>query len=101
MTPHCFSQSAIACRSQVLAPKRRTGSGSRSAGTQTMCMSECTSMPAACGCWTASLTGCARGARDAALGAHLDALGLDGERLRWLMGTATFVRVGAKIAGAG
>src|SRR5262249_14828811 len=59
VTPHSASQSAMAVRSQELAPKRRTFGGgpaaspaaleARSAGTQTMCMSEWTSMPAALG----------------------------------------------------
>ena len=53
-------------------------------------------MPAACGCWTVSVTGCARGARDAGLGADWDGLGLNGERLCCFMMTATFVRVGRR-----
>lgn len=57
--PDSLSQSAMATRSQELAPKRRTLSGKPPhalvdglmlwAGTQPMCMSECTSMPAAFG----------------------------------------------------
>src|SRR5688572_30725221 len=60
VTPHACSQSAMAIRSQELAPNRRTWAGkplaalgvegpTLGAGTQTMCMSECTSMPAALG----------------------------------------------------
>src|SRR5207249_350213 len=49
-------------RSQVLAPKLRTGpSGSRPGETQTMCMSEWTSMPAASGWTTFRETGVSRG----------------------------------------
>src|SRR6516162_3591203 len=91
----------MASRSHVLAPKRRTGSGSRSAGTQTMCMSEWTSMPAAWGCWMVSVTGWARGARETGWRAALAAFDGHGERLRWLMATTTFRKSGVKIAGAG
>src|ERR1035438_4313594 len=48
-TPHFVNHAAISRRSAVLAPKCRTGLASRSAGTQTMCMSEWTSIPAASG----------------------------------------------------
>src|SRR5262245_29517759 len=78
VTPHSASQSAMARRSQELAPKRRTFAGSaaasaaaedtRSAGTQTMCISAWTSIPAAFGLSTGRVTGCARGGRDAGLG---------------------------------
>src|SRR5262245_10818618 len=86
----------MASRSQELAPKRRTlagkplstleGDGSTlAAGTQTMCMSECTSMPAALRLRTVRTGACSRGgreARDLAL-AELP------ERLRWLMVSTT------------
>src|SRR5262245_25724665 len=72
VTPHSASHSAMAVRSQELAPKRRTFGGgpavsrtaleTRSAGTQTMCMSEWTSMPAALGL-TSGIVGCAGGGR--------------------------------------
>src|SRR5262245_32823131 len=52
LMPHAFSHVAIAWRSAVLPPNWRTGSASRSAGTQTMCISEWTSMPAASGLTT-------------------------------------------------
>src|SRR5262249_45250642 len=60
-----------------LAPKRRTlagkaaasvvAGGTRSAGTQTMCISAWTSMPAASGLITCRGTGCVRGGREAGL----------------------------------
>src|SRR3954471_22046329 len=49
LMPQAFSHAAISWRSAVLPPNWRTGSASRSAGTQTMCMSEWTSIPAASG----------------------------------------------------
>jgi len=60
VTPHDFNHWAMAIRSQEFAPNRRTLTGrppaspvadgeTLSALTQTMCMSECTSMPAAFG----------------------------------------------------
>ena len=52
LMPQAFSHAAIAWRSAVLPPNWRTGSASRSAGTQTMCISEWTSMPAASGLTT-------------------------------------------------
>src|SRR5687767_13567015 len=70
VTPHSASQSAMAARSQELAPNRRTwpgppavAAGTRSAGTQTMCMSEWTSMPAAFGLSTGIAGGRTRGVR--------------------------------------
>src|SRR5262249_8182543 len=47
--PQACSQAARASRSAVQVPKRRTGSGSRSAGTATQWASAPTSMPAASG----------------------------------------------------
>ena len=49
VTPHFFNHAAISCRSAVLAPNCRTGLASRPAGTQTICMSEWISIPAASG----------------------------------------------------
>src|SRR5260221_3155891 len=98
VTPHALSQAAMASRSQELAPSLRTFAGKpvdalaasgamASAGTQTMCMSECTSMPAACWLRTASATACSRGGRAAGFGGALalegstcDDLALAGER---------------------
>src|SRR5262245_35214418 len=96
VTPHPFNQSAMAWRSQELAPNRRTCAGkapgspstggpTHSAGTQTMCMSEWTSMPAAWGLRMVRAGGCARGGRDG-LGAGLPGAA---ERLRWLMVSLT------------
>src|SRR5271156_4505171 len=61
VTPQVFSQSAMASKSQVLVPKRRTPSGSLGSGllkpagtsvaaTDTKCVAACTSTPAACAC---------------------------------------------------
>src|SRR5215831_16042251 len=98
VTPHSFSQAAIATRSQEFAPNRRTLAGKPPAsldadgttlatGTQTMCMSECTSMPAALGLRMVRIGACSRSGRNG-LGWGLS------ERLRWLMVSATFLRVG-------
>src|SRR5207248_4027775 len=95
------SQSAIALRSQELAPKRRTFAGSRaasvaagdtrSAGTQTLCLSEWTSIPAAFGLSTGRVTGCARGGRAAGLdrASFAEDLAWAGGRLCRLMASAT------------
>src|SRR5207302_1209500 len=115
VTPHAVSQAAMAARSQELAANLRTlagkpsadapaaGGTTRSAGTQTMCMSEWTSMPAAWELMTVSATACSRGGRDAGFGGGLVLLGLTGDDLtlagvRWrrLMVSATFVRVGRR-----
>ena len=53
-TRHFFNHATISWRSAVLAPNCRTGFASRSAGTQTICMSEWTSIPAASGLTTLS-----------------------------------------------
>jgi len=95
-TRHPRSQSAMATKSQELAPNRRTLEGkpaaavsaagiTDSAGTPTMCMLECTSIPAASRRRRVRTGGCARGGRDA-----LDR-GLP-ERLRWLIGSATLCK---------
>jgi hypothetical protein len=47
VTLHSMSQSAMACKSAVNAPKERTGRGSRPSGTQTECRVAPTSIPAA------------------------------------------------------
>src|SRR5580658_788798 len=103
--PHSASQSAMATKSQELAPKRRTlagnapastsADGKRSAGTHTMCISECTSMPAALGLRTSSVTGWSRGGRDG-FGGTLALAGLPfaGEDLRLLMVSATLLEWG-------
>src|SRR6516165_4245713 len=101
VTPHSASQSAMAVRSQELAPNERTFAGApaawagagatRSAGTHTMCMSEWTSMPAALGLRTGKAAGCARGGCGAGLGGAWVADGLAGaaERLgRLMVGTS-------------
>src|SRR5580704_17663959 len=112
VTPQPANQSAMAARSQELAPNLRTFSGkpanspsawgdARSSGTQTMCMSECTSIPAALALTTASATACSRGGRDAGFGGLLALAGLPedelawaGERLRWLMVSAPLLEWG-------
>src|SRR5262245_29441324 len=81
VTPHSASQSAMATRSQELAPKRRTfaglptvaaaAGGIQSGGTQTMCMSEWTSIPAALGLSRGMVGGCARGGRGRDFGGAL------------------------------
>src|SRR5262249_19518976 len=97
VTPHSFSQSALACRSQEVAPNRRTCAGkppgvlpvgaaaTRSTGTHTMCLSEWPSMPAALALRTVRGGGAARGGRDG-LGAGL---AWAGGGLRWLMRSST------------
>src|SRR5271165_4440183 len=103
----------MAARSQELAPNLWTFAGNpadapsasgktESPGTQTMCMSECTSMPAAWGLRMGSATACSRGGRDAGFGGVLalaastfdDLALLTGERLRWLMVSALFLEWG-------
>src|SRR5580692_8713468 len=103
VTPHSVNQSAMATRSQELAPNWRTFAGkppastsavdgTRSAGTQTMCMSECTSMPAALGLRTSSVTGWSRGGRGGFSEIlTLAGLSLAGEHLRLLMVSATLL----------
>src|SRR5262245_61290540 len=107
VTPHSVSQAAMAARSQELAPNLRTLAGkpadslaawgnTPAAGTQTMCMSECTSMPAAWALRTGSAGAGARGGRAAGFGGvsatagwAWDDLASAGERLRCLMVSAT------------
>src|SRR5437899_3457321 len=109
VTPHAANHSAMAVRSQEFAPNWRMFAGkssdapsawgnTRLAGTQTMCMSECTSMPAALGLRTASVTACSRGDRDRAFGGlsalaglTLDDLASEAERLRCFMVSATLL----------
>src|SRR5262245_42034022 len=96
----------MAIRSQELAPKRRTLAGkadasvvagsTRSAGTQTMCMSAWTSMPAALGLMTCRLTGCVRGGRETGLERAWLA-----EEWAWAGGRWCRVRVSATLAGLG
>src|SRR5260370_37459199 len=112
VTAHGVSQGAMAARSQEFAPTLRTCAGkpadalsawseTESPGTQTMCMSECTSMPAAWGLRIGRVAACARGGRDAGFGGLLD-LGastgdhstLPGERWRWLIVSATWLEWG-------
>src|SRR5260370_6301120 len=83
VTPHAVSQAAMAARSQEFAPNLRTCAGkpadalsawseTESPGTQTMCMSECTSMPAAWGLRIGRVAACARAGRGARLGRLVD-----------------------------
>src|SRR5713226_9508165 len=87
VTPHAANQAAMAARSHELAPNLRTFAGKspeapspsgevRSAGTQTMCMSECTSMPAALRLRTVRAPAGAPPGHDAAFG-RASALTLD------------------------
>src|ERR1700688_1777708 len=50
LTPHCWSQSAIRCRSPVKVPKLRTGSGSQSGLTAATCKVAPMSIAAAWAC---------------------------------------------------
>src|SRR5260370_17554893 len=83
VTAHAVSQAAMAARSQEFAPNLRTCAGkpadalsawseTESPGTQTMCMSECTSMPAAWGLRIGRVAACARGGRDPGFGGLVD-----------------------------
>src|SRR5262249_37224921 len=101
----------MATRSQELAPNRRTCAGkpppslsgadsTRPGGTQTTCMSEWTSIPAALALRMVKAGACSRGGRDD-VGRGFASLALPGERLRWLMASATLGRVGATTAGVG
>src|SRR5215471_16779011 len=98
----------MARRSQELAPKRRTfagkeaasvvAGGTRSAGTQTMCISAWTSMPAALGLMTCRVTGWLRGGREAGLERAwlAEDLSWTGGRLCRLMVSATFAGWGRR-----
>ena len=75
--------------SELIIPNTDTG-GALAAGTQTMCMSECTSIPAASGCSTVIAGGDGRGGRGLGTGG--------GVFLRDVMASATLGRRGTEPA---